>query len=215
VSLAGLMAAWSRAWAISRHVDPPASVAGNGWRIEVGKADQRRRFLFSDCDPAVLRPLAQTIGEPFVLLKVCTDAPTLRAVLPDDWGVAQLGYMMVDETPSRASALATGYRLSVECAPPFIMAKITTDQGALAASGQVILVDGLAVCDQIVTQEAHRRRGLGQAVMLALKAAASEAGARTGALSATLMGRDLYLSLGWRQVSDYTTGASPGTTPFP
>ncbi len=212
--LADLLAAWARAWAISREVEPPEPFGG-GWRIEVGKPNQLRRFLFSACEPEVLGPLAASVTDPFVFIKCCTDAARLRAALPSDWGVAQLGYMMVDEAPVAAPRLPPGYTLTVKPALPFIRAEITAAYDELGASGQVILVDGLAVYDQIVTQEAHRRRGLGQALMLELKAAAAEAGATTGALSATLMGRELYNSLGWRMVSDYTTGASPGTAPFP
>lgn len=213
-ALADLMAAWARAWAISREVEPPQPY-GEGWRIEVEKPNQLRRFLFSTCEAEVLAALAASVTDPFVFIKCCTDAPTLRAALPPDWSVVQLGYMMMDEAPPSAPILPPGYQLKVAAALPFIRAEITAAYDELGASGQVILVDGLAVYDQIVTQEGHRRRGLGQALMLSLKAAAAEAGAKTGALSATIMGRELYRSLGWRQVSDYTTGASPGTEPFP
>jgi GNAT superfamily N-acetyltransferase len=214
--LAEMMALWARAWAISRHVAPPEPVAGGGWRIEVGKADQRRRYLFDTCNPDVLGPLAAEVSEPFVFIKCCTDEATLRAALPPAWGVRQLGYMMRDEQPEAYGAdLPPGYQLTAfPDNPPSVRAEVRVSDGELAASGQIILIEDMMVYDQIVTTEGHRRRGLGRALMDGLKRAGLDAGARSGVLSATLMGRGLYRSLGWTEVSDYTTGASPGTEPF-
>ncbi len=171
--------------------------------------------MFCDCAPEVLRPLANSIHEPFVFLKVCTDAPTLRAALPPVWQVRQLGYMMVDYAPVRPVAAPDGYRLRTSFEPCLVRVEITAPDGDLAASGSAVLMDGVAVYDRIRTQDAHQRRGLGLAMMGALKIAAAEAGAQYGALSATMMGRELYLALGWEVVSDYSTAASPGTEPFP
>jgi GNAT superfamily N-acetyltransferase len=209
--LADLMAVWAKAWAISRQVTAPEPYNG-GWRTEVGRPEQLRRYLFSDCDREVLAPLAASITEPFVFLKVCTDEATLRAALPEGWLVQQTGYIMVDDAPPAPAILPPGYTLALEYAAPFIRVQIRDRFGEVASSGQVILVDGIAVYDAIATEPDHRRRGLGQALMRTLGAAAADVDVTTGALSSSLMGRDLYRSLGWRQVADYITGASPGTT---
>jgi len=215
VSLRDVMAVWVQAWALFRDVEPPVSIAGGGWRTEVGKADQLRRFTFVDCDPSVIGPVAESVDEPFVFLKVCCDAPVLAAALPENWRAARLGYIMTDDAPLVPARLPDGYAATVRREGPFIRAEIRTG-GVIAATGQAMVMDGgLVFYDQIATDAAHRRRGLGQALMLSLKAAAMEDGARSGALASSLMGRDLYLSLGWRQAADYTTGASPGTEPFP
>jgi GNAT superfamily N-acetyltransferase len=78
--------------------------------------------------------------------------------------------------------------------------------GAVAASGQLGLADAWAVPDRIETTRAHRRRGLGRAVMTALVDAARERGGQHGVLVASDAGRRLYLSLGWTVVSGVTTG---------
>ncbi|WP_127356693.1 GNAT family N-acetyltransferase [Actinacidiphila soli] len=66
--------------------------------------------------------------------------------------------------------------------------------------GWVALPSGsdAAVFDQIETSPAHRRKGLGSLVMRALANAAYDAGATTGVLGATVEGRALQESLGWR-----------------
>ena len=52
--------------------------------------------------------------------------------------------------------------------------------------------------DQVSTEPAHQRRGLGTVVMRALANAALEAGSSTGILGATNQGRALYETLGWK-----------------
>src|ERR1700761_2377863 len=41
--LADLLAVWAKAWAISRQAPPPEPYRG-GWRTEVGKPEQLRRY---------------------------------------------------------------------------------------------------------------------------------------------------------------------------
>lgn len=77
---------------------------------------------------------------------------------------------------------------------------VLTEDGAFAARGQ-IAVPGPgrpAVVDQVETSPAHRRRGLGSLVMRTLANAAVEVGASAAVLGATIEGRALYESLGWR-----------------
>lgn len=58
--------------------------------------------------------------------------------------------------------------------------------------------------DQVVTEPAHRRRGLGRTVMAALERAAVERGVVRGVLVATEDGLGLYGSLGWTVDSPVT-----------
>jgi GNAT superfamily N-acetyltransferase len=61
------------------------------------------------------------------------------------------------------------------------------------------------VFDQIVTDEAHRRLGLGTVVMLNLDAVAEQAGATDRLLVATEAGRALYERLGWTVLAPWST----------
>lgn len=81
------------------------------------------------------------------------------------------------------------------------MVRVVDDSGDLGASGQCGLAGRYAVPDRIETQPGHRRRGLGTIVMRELQRRAYAAGSRTGVLSATIEGRELYRRLGWRQLS--------------
>jgi predicted GNAT family acetyltransferase len=61
------------------------------------------------------------------------------------------------------------------------------------------------VFDQIITEEAHRRLGLGTVVMLNLDAVAEQAGATNRLLVATAAGRALYECLGWTVLAPWST----------
>lgn len=78
-------------------------------------------------------------------------------------------------------------------------------RGELAASGRVAVHAGSAVFDQIVTEAAHRRLGLGTVVMLNLDAVAVKAGVTNRLLVATEAGRALYERLGWAVLAPWTT----------
>jgi GNAT superfamily N-acetyltransferase len=67
------------------------------------------------------------------------------------------------------------------------------------------MVGASAVFDRIETAVAHRRRGLGRAVMGALDALARERGVGERLLVATDAGRRLYLQLGWTDLAPYST----------
>jgi len=71
-----------------------------------------------------------------------------------------------------------------------------------AASGRAgLTAAGTAVPDKIQTSEAHRRRGLGGAVMHALVDECRRRGAAHGLLVASVDGAGLYAALGWRRVA--------------
>lgn len=62
--------------------------------------------------------------------------------------------------------------------------------------------------DQIITEPAHQRLGLGRIVMSALGSARRSAQSRQ-VLVATAEGRALYLNLGWRDYSPFMSAAIP------
>lgn len=68
---------------------------------------------------------------------------------------------------------------------------------AVAASGQMMVKDGVAVFDRIVTKDAFQRKGLGSVLMMAFCVHAADNGAKYGGLIASEQGRYLYLRLGW------------------
>lgn len=71
--------------------------------------------------------------------------------------------------------------------------------GGQAAKGQMAVLGDAVVVDRVVTEEAHRRRGLGGLVRRTLADRALEVGAVLGVLGATDAGRALYETLGWKK----------------
>ena len=94
-------------------------------------------------------------------------------------------------------APAAGYTVHVSTEASVTIVHVLTADEELAARGRVAVAGESAVFDQIVTEEGHRRRGLGGVVMGTLGNAALAQGAETAVLGASDEGRALYLSLGW------------------
>jgi len=92
---------------------------------------------------------------------------------------------------------------------------VITGDGSIAARGQAAVTGETCVFDQIETAPEHRRRGLGSAVMAALTTSASDLGAVTGILNATVPGRALYETLGWSVIGPLCSFVyqRPSTTP--
>ncbi|MGG7575234.1 GNAT family N-acetyltransferase [Streptomyces sirii] len=88
---------------------------------------------------------------------------------------------------------AAGWAVSRSTPPP---AEVHSVVGESAAQGQMAALGRAAVVDRVVTQEAHRRRGLGGLVMRTLADHAVAEGATLGVLGATDEGRARYETLG-------------------
>ena len=206
---AALLKTWIQGWAASRAC-APAVADGDGWRVEVDWPQQVRRHVFPRLSDR-LRELGDTIIEPWVYLKACVTADELRAVLPPRWTVQPPSFFMSFDGPGPAATpLAPGYELTVETEADVQRALIHDAQGTLAADGRMVSVGSNAIFDRIGTDAAHRRRGLGRAVMCALHAAACERGLERGLLAATLDGHALYTPLGWRVQSPYASAVIVG-----
>ncbi len=204
-----LLRTWLHGWAAARALASPTA-HGDGLRVEVGWPDQARRFVFPRMS-AAFRSLGDTIEEPLVFLKTCATIEAMRAALPPRWTVqAQRWFMIHDASPLPPAPLSAGYALALDVDGAATIARVFAPGGAIAADGRVVLVGDAAIFDRIGTDAAHRRRGLGRAVMGALHAHARERGATQGLLAATADGRALYSTFGWKVRAPYASAVIEG-----
>lgn len=205
---AELVRAWLAARSLARGLPAPVADHG-GWRVDSGQPDERRRFVFLEPIEG-LRTLGAAIDEPCVALKLCCPGDALMALLPARWRLAPPAWMMARDAPAQPAApmLPPGYGLAVERDGALWTARISDAGGALAAQGHAIEAEGLFVYDRIRTQDDHQRRGLGRALMQALGRCRRATTSRE-LLTATIAGRALYLTLGWRERTCYSTATIP------
>ncbi|MBV9881779.1 MAG: GNAT family N-acetyltransferase [Sphingomonadaceae bacterium] len=206
-----LLAEWAAAWAISRGKPAPVPVH-NGFYLLDGRPQQTARYVFPDLREEVVRDMTARIDEPWVYLKFCAPREAVAALLPERWRLADPGYMMAagSEILAEPCDQPQGYMASLTEQGGVVALSIATEGGEEAARGRLIPRGRFASFDQIETEETHRRRGLGRAVMRTLGREALRRGAEQGVLVATPAGRALYTSLGWETLSDYTSACLPG-----
>jgi len=200
---------WAHGYALARGYPSPEPVSVGLW-LEIGKPEQRGRFVLRRFDPEGFARLARSIATAGVYIEAFAPREAVLPLLPDHWTVRERAYLMTTELrPPRASPATSAYTVVATDEGAVIRVEVRDEHGDLAASGACGLVGGYGVFDQIFTQEAHRRRGLGTVVMNALAQAACQRGALAGALIATLDGRALYRALGWADASEVTSVISP------
>ena len=212
-ALQGPFLAWIHGWAVTRQVAPPVAHA-DGFRIDVNFPQQASRYVFPAPSPT-LAELGRSITQPWVFLKCCGTADTLRALLPACWQMKAEGFMMTcGEQPFPGNShLPPGYTLTVTDAGDtrgIVDVHVHAPDGSPAAAGHLALGERMAIYDRIATEPAHQRRGLGRAVMAALQARAHAHGRHAGVLVATHQGRQLYTSLGWRLLTPWASAVIPG-----
>ncbi len=203
-----LIALFARGWAMTRHVGPPVPRLG-GHYIDVGQPDQTARYVFPKLDRTVIAELGRAIRDPWIYLKVCEEPENVRPALPPRWQLRETPtFMMTTPLAEGAVELAAGFVLSLVNDGALLRAAVLMD-GIPVAQGRIVLLDNTALFDQIATDERHRRKGLGRALMQTLSNGALARGASRGLLSATEMGRDLYEAIGWTVHSPYTSAVIP------
>lgn len=199
-----LIEAWVTGWSLARGLPLPFQHAG-GLCVETGTAWELRRHVFLDAGPA-LQACAARIHAPLIFLKAAVAPDVMRASLPHRWNVDGAAYLMLGPaaTPGHAPS-PPDYHVSLATEHGGYVVRVTHAGSEPAASGRVAVHAGCAVFDQIMTEEAHRRRGLGTVVMLHLDAVAGQAGATRRLLVATEAGRALYERLGWTVLAPWST----------
>jgi GNAT superfamily N-acetyltransferase len=200
--------AWTYGWAICRHTDAPIPCAGY-FRIFVGKPEQVTRYVLPHLDHELLRRLVCTEAAPGTWLKVCASVESVSPLLSSRWHIHDPEFLMSTNRAGRCGSALEGYRLHTEQVGALMLAKLIADTGELAASGQAAIDGGFATFDQIVTAEAHRRKGLGRCIMAALSNCALKLKATRGVLVATEAGAALYQALGWTLVTPVTAASVP------
>ncbi|MBK3564241.1 GNAT family N-acetyltransferase [Streptomyces sp. MBT62] len=197
--------AWVEGWAVSRGAAEPAPCSW-GFTIDVGLSKQVMRHVLTAADEATVRKITESATAPAVWLKAFVPPETLTPWLASGWSVSG-GPSFLMSAPLRASRaeVPDGYRLRTWNRAGVTRALVRTADGAFAARGQIAATGFTAVVDQVETDPAHQRRGLGRLVMGALASAAAEQGATVGVLGATLEGRALYETVGWRVVAPLTS----------
>lgn len=193
--------AWVTGWIKSRR-PPSAEVVDGGWFIRTGTEREACRWVLTESDPERLAAILAGPVPKSGCVKFAGDPKEWMPRFGPGWVEDDLGWFMSRELePAEVARVPEGYRIEVIEEPELITVRVLDESGRLAASGQCGLADPYAVPDRIVTEEAHRRRGLGRVVMSELQRLAYVSGARTAVLSATTEGRELYHSLGWQELS--------------
>lgn len=202
-----LLWGWVGARSISRGLPMPVADRG-GICVDTGSPEERRRFMFARPAPAI-RELAHSITEAHVAIKLCGAARQLLDLVPSGWTLQPQAYLMIQpERHDPLPVVPAGYRIDVVDDGAASSVRIIADDGTVAASGHAAEYGGVFIVDRIATHAAHRRRGLGTALMAALGATQRSHGARR-VLTATEDGRALYATLGWTVLSPYATVISP------
>ncbi|WP_432030684.1 GNAT family N-acetyltransferase [Streptomyces sp. 1222.5] len=168
------------------------------------------RHVLSSAVEATVQEITQRTTTPGVWLKAFVPPETLEPWLAPGWQLAGgPGYLMSASllvAPTQVPGLIpAGYQLTTWTRAGVTRALVRTADGAFAARGQIAVTGPTAVVDQVETDPAHQRRGLGRVVMRGLADAAAEQGATAGVLGATPDGRALYESMGWRVLAPLTS----------
>lgn len=176
--------------------------------MDTGAEDEVCRWVFTQPGTAITE-LCSIIDQPGYLIKACLRSADLAALLGGPWRVESENCVMIAEGLVRLQPeLPPGYRSVVRRDGGVTHVRILDHAGLPAASGYAAETAGAFVYDRIVTAPAHRRRGLGGALMAVLGASRRSASS-VDILTATVAGRALYERLGWRVYAPWATAAVP------
>lgn len=195
---------WAPGYCAARGYAQPHPGPAGLW-LEVGLPDQRGRHLMTGAfDPQAYRRLVAEVTEPFVYVEALAPREDVLPLTPARWTVLDPAWLMAVRLAEAHVAPPPGYTVRVIEEAAKLQVEIDGPDGSPAATGRCGLAGDAATFDRIVTEEAHRRRGLGKVVMVHLATAALARGVTHGVLIATADGRALYRALGWDEVGEVT-----------
>ncbi|MFB7509830.1 GNAT family N-acetyltransferase [Streptomyces broussonetiae] len=198
-----LARSWVDGWTVSRGAPKPVDEPW-GLSIRVGLPAQAVRHVLLDADVETARGLVAAITEPTTCIKAFLEPDVMEPWFSPEWEPTDPGFLMAADLRPSAVRVPGGYTATTETADDVTSVRILTADGKLAARGQIGLTGTACVFDQIITEEAHQRLGLGTVVMGTLTNAAIENGVATGLLGATVQGRALYETLDWKVLAPLT-----------
>ena len=209
------MRQWQAGWSKSRGwttvVDEDGLLS-----VRAGEQGRAMEYVVLDADQhpdrlarAAGLALATTGARGSAWVTVVTDDREARAAELEDLGLEvqrdKEWLMTIQLSDQPSLQLHSRYALVSELETDVIVTRATL-HGAVASSGRMAVVGTDAIADRIETDPAHRRRGLGSAVMASLVAGAIAQGATRGILAASRDGLRLYRSLGWKVEADIVVG---------
>jgi len=192
-----LAAGWVDGWVVSRGTSSPAATPW-GLRVQVGVPRQYARYVMLEAREQIVRDLVSRVRTPSVWLKAFVEPSVLKPWLTPAWSEDAPAYLMATDLNAERVSVPGGYSVDSVSCDGVIRVVVSSVDGSIAAKGQVGIAGDRGVVDQVSTEPAHQRRGLGTVVLRSLANLAIEAGAGTGILGATVEGRALYESLGWK-----------------
>lgn len=200
-----IVESWLKGWSLSRKVPLPVGFK-SGFKVDVGDEKQKSRYVFPKLNDD-FKELSEAIDEPWVFLKVCASVDEVSPNIPGNWTIEPQGYLMTCFRPMDfpEMSLSQDYHLEFEEYHSTYVVKILAQNGELASTGRVALVDDFAVYDRIITESHHQRKGLGRFLMKELEKISLSKGISKKVLVATEEGKLLYQSLGWELYSLYTS----------
>ncbi|MGW2485596.1 GNAT family N-acetyltransferase [Streptomyces sp. NPDC001606] len=214
-----LIRRWVNGWTVARSLPEaePVGPAGDGLRSECDQPGREVEVfaLRADENPESLAQLAATVAtaDKTTWLTVPTLRPGAVEAVVGAAGLELLHrsewFMTTDLAEHPQHTPAAPYEREVQVQGPVTVVSLHDSSGYVAARGTIAVVGADAIADRIETDPAHRRRGLGRAMMSALAEAAVAQGARTGLLIASEEGQRLYSTLGWRREADVLIARGP------
>jgi hypothetical protein len=154
-------------------------------------------FEAIDSVPAFWMPLDEVEPAPtpvgYEVIRAETDDEVIECLLGDRWA----GYMDDAEVartfPDPASMAGEGDRA-------FYLGRY---QGQLVATGQTVATGGVVGTYGLWTADAHRRRGLANAILARGLLDARDRGQEIASIQASELGAGIYLRAGFRRFCDY------------
>ena len=192
-----LAAAWVGGWTVSRGTSAPRPTPW-GLRVEVGAPRQYARYVMLESREPIVRDLVSRVRTPDLWIKAFEEPEVVEPWLGPEWTKDDPAWLMAVDLVAAQTTPPEGYAVDVRREGSVVRVLILAADGSVAAKGQAGIDGATAVVDQVSTEPAHQRRGLGTVLLRTLVNESLESGAETGILGATIQGRALYETLGWK-----------------